>query len=163
MCFLYWLGMTAATPASASMPTEKNHLKLHALVQRQQPSPSFLPPTGYGCTLGGARGGSDEHAAPAAHGRGGAGGRGRGRSAVRCRAGGVRAGAVVEGPTSECARAAAAGGAVKPEVLVVDDEPAIADRLQVGATRDEGRTRYAHYRDRGYPLHHHEMSDWERN
>ena len=33
----------------------------------------------------------------------------------------------------------------------------------VGATRDEGRTRYAHYRDRGYPLHHHEMSDWERN
>ena len=32
----------------------------------------------------------------------------------------------------------------------------------VGATREEGRTRYAHYRDRGYPLHHHEMSDWER-
>ena len=32
----------------------------------------------------------------------------------------------------------------------------------VGATREAGRSRYAHYRDRGYPLHHHELNDWER-
>ena len=31
----------------------------------------------------------------------------------------------------------------------------------VAETRDLGRTRYKHYRDRGYPLHHHEMTDWE--
>jgi len=33
----------------------------------------------------------------------------------------------------------------------------------VGNAREEGRTRYAHYRDRGYPLHHHELSDWEKD
>ncbi len=32
----------------------------------------------------------------------------------------------------------------------------------VGATREAGRTRWAHYRDRGYPLHHHQLTDWER-
>ena len=31
----------------------------------------------------------------------------------------------------------------------------------VGANRDDGRSRYKHYRDRGYPLHHHELDDWE--
>lgn len=31
----------------------------------------------------------------------------------------------------------------------------------VGATRAEGRDRYSHYRKRGYPLHHHELNDWE--
>ena len=31
----------------------------------------------------------------------------------------------------------------------------------VGATRETGRERYAHYRKRGYPLHHHELKDWE--
>ena len=29
------------------------------------------------------------------------------------------------------------------------------------ATRDAGRDRYKHYRDRGYPLYHHELNDWE--
>ena len=33
----------------------------------------------------------------------------------------------------------------------------------VGESKQQGRTRYAHYRDRGYPLHHHELSDWERS
>ena len=27
--------------------------------------------------------------------------------------------------------------------------------------RDLGRERYRHYRDRGYPLQHHELNDWE--
>ena len=31
----------------------------------------------------------------------------------------------------------------------------------VAETRDAGRERYAHYRKRGYPLHHHELKDWE--
>lgn len=31
----------------------------------------------------------------------------------------------------------------------------------VGETRTEGRSRYSHYRDRGYPLHHHAITDWE--
>ncbi len=31
----------------------------------------------------------------------------------------------------------------------------------VGEGKAAGRTRYKHYRDRGYPLHHHELSDWE--
>ena len=33
--------------------------------------------------------------------------------------------------------------------------------IVVGATREQGRERYKHYRGRGYPLHHHELSDWE--
>jgi DNA polymerase-3 subunit chi len=32
----------------------------------------------------------------------------------------------------------------------------------VGDSREQGRSRYSHYRDRGYPLHHHELNDWER-
>lgn len=31
----------------------------------------------------------------------------------------------------------------------------------VESTRADGRDRYKHYRDRGYPLHHHELNDWE--
>ena len=31
----------------------------------------------------------------------------------------------------------------------------------VGETKDVGRERYSHYRKRGYPLHHHELNDWE--
>ena len=33
--------------------------------------------------------------------------------------------------------------------------------IVVGETREQGRLRYAHYRDRGYPLHHHELTNWE--
>lgn len=33
--------------------------------------------------------------------------------------------------------------------------------IVVGQTRETGRDRYTHYRKRGYPLHHHEMTDWE--
>ena len=31
----------------------------------------------------------------------------------------------------------------------------------VGDNRANGRARYSHYRDRGYPLHHHNLADWE--
>lgn len=31
----------------------------------------------------------------------------------------------------------------------------------VGDEREQGRTRYKHYRDRGCPLYHHELDDWE--
>ena len=31
----------------------------------------------------------------------------------------------------------------------------------VGETRQAGRDRYRHYQDRGYPLHHHNLDDWE--
>jgi DNA polymerase III subunit chi len=31
----------------------------------------------------------------------------------------------------------------------------------VGANREVGRERYKFYRDRGYPLFHHELDDWE--
>ncbi len=31
----------------------------------------------------------------------------------------------------------------------------------VGATKDQGRDHYKFYRDRGYPLHHHDLKDWE--
>ncbi|MFU8814649.1 MAG: DNA polymerase III subunit chi [Pseudomonadales bacterium] len=33
--------------------------------------------------------------------------------------------------------------------------------IVVGANRGEGRDRYKFYRDRGYPLFHHELDDWE--
>ena len=32
----------------------------------------------------------------------------------------------------------------------------------VEATRSQGREHYKHYRDRGYPLHHHQLDEWER-
>ena len=31
----------------------------------------------------------------------------------------------------------------------------------VGETKDRGREHYKFYRDRGYPLHHHDLKDWE--
>ncbi len=33
--------------------------------------------------------------------------------------------------------------------------------IVVGETRDAGRERYKFYRDRGFPLFHHELDDWE--
>lgn len=33
--------------------------------------------------------------------------------------------------------------------------------IVVDANRDAGRDRYKFYRDRGYPLFHHELDDWE--
>lgn len=33
--------------------------------------------------------------------------------------------------------------------------------IVVGANRDAGRDRYKFYRDRGFPLFHHELDDWE--
>ena len=33
--------------------------------------------------------------------------------------------------------------------------------IVVGNTREQGRDRYKYYRDRGFPLHHHELTDWE--
>ena len=33
----------------------------------------------------------------------------------------------------------------------------------VEQTKTQGRAHYKHYRDRGYPLHHHELSDWEQS
>lgn len=33
--------------------------------------------------------------------------------------------------------------------------------IVVGSSRDEGRARYQFYRDRGFPLYHHELDDWE--
>jgi DNA polymerase-3 subunit chi len=33
--------------------------------------------------------------------------------------------------------------------------------IVVRATRDAGRDRYKFYRDRGFPLFHHELDDWE--
>ena len=31
----------------------------------------------------------------------------------------------------------------------------------VGERKDDGRERYKFYRDCGYPLHHHELTNWE--
>lgn len=33
--------------------------------------------------------------------------------------------------------------------------------ILVGETKDRGREHYKFYRDRGYPLHHHDLKDWE--
>lgn len=38
--------------------------------------------------------------------------------------------------------------------------PRVAE-IVVGENRDVGRDRYKFYRDRGYPLFHHELEDWE--
>ena len=57
-----------------------------------------------------------------------------------------------------------------PDELLInlgDDVPAFFDRfLRVcevvpGPEVDAGRARYSQYRQRGYPLHHHELDDWE--
>ena len=58
----------------------------------------------------------------------------------------------------------------QPDELLInlgDDIPAYFDRYQrvcevvPGPERAAGRTRYSQYRRRGYPLHHHELDDWE--
>lgn len=52
-------------------------------------------------------------------------------------------------------------------INTVDEVPAFFARFDriaeivVGQTRESGRGRYKHYRDRGYPLHHHELDEWE--
>lgn len=57
-----------------------------------------------------------------------------------------------------------------PDELLINlgcDVPAFFDRFQrvcevVPAPEvDAGRARYSQYRQRGYPLHHHELDDWE--
>ena len=57
-----------------------------------------------------------------------------------------------------------------PDELLInlgDDVPAYFDRYQrvcevVPAPEvNAGRTRYSQYRRRGFPLHHHELDDWE--
>ena len=48
-----------------------------------------------------------------------------------------------------------------------DDVPTFLGRFErvaeivVGERRATGRERYRYYRDRGYPLFHHELDDWE--
>ncbi len=52
-------------------------------------------------------------------------------------------------------------------INLADDVPAFPGRFDrvaeivVGEKRASGRTRYKYYRDRGYPLFHHELDDWE--
>lgn len=58
---------------------------------------------------------------------------------------------------------------VGDQVLInlADSVPAFIGRFDrvaeviVGERKDEGRDRYKFYRDCGYPLHHHEISNWE--
>lgn len=62
-----------------------------------------------------------------------------------------------------------APGADRDQLLInlSDDVPAFFGRFErvaeivVAAQRDAGRERYRYYRDRGYPLHHHELDSWE--
>ena len=52
-------------------------------------------------------------------------------------------------------------------INLADDVPAFSGRFDrvleivVGQKRASGRARYRYYRDRGYPLFHHELDDWE--
>ncbi len=52
-------------------------------------------------------------------------------------------------------------------INLVDEAPAFPGRFDrvaeivVGEKRASGRARYRYYRDRGYPLFHHELNDWE--
>ena len=57
-----------------------------------------------------------------------------------------------------------------PDALLInlgDDVPAYFDRFErvcevvPGPELDAGRVRYSQYRRRGYPLHHHELDEWE--
>ena len=57
-----------------------------------------------------------------------------------------------------------------PDELLINlgsDVPPYFDRFQrvcevvPGPELDAGRARYSQYRRRGYPLHHHELDDWE--
>lgn len=86
-----------------------------------------------------------------------------------------------EAPNMDVRRAEALGAATtrKPGKATTQDEtsqllinlsPAIPTffgrfervaEIIVESSRTEGRDRYKHYRDRGYPLYHHELNDWE--
>ena len=52
-------------------------------------------------------------------------------------------------------------------INLADEVPAFPGRFDriaeivVGEKRASGRTRYRYYRDRGYPLFHHDLDDWE--
>ncbi|MEM7097106.1 MAG: DNA polymerase III subunit chi [Pseudomonadota bacterium] len=52
-------------------------------------------------------------------------------------------------------------------INVTDEVPEFFGRFDrvaeivVDETKASGRARYKHYRDRGYPLHHHELDQWE--
>ena len=52
-------------------------------------------------------------------------------------------------------------------INLADDVPGFFGRFDriaevvVQETAEQGRQRYKHYRDRGCPLHHHEMDGWE--
>ncbi len=52
-------------------------------------------------------------------------------------------------------------------INLMDDVPPFLGRFErvaeivVGEKRASGRARYRYYRDRGYPLFHHELDDWE--
>ena len=52
-------------------------------------------------------------------------------------------------------------------INLADEVPAFPGRfgrvaeIVVGEKRESGRSRYRFYRDRGYPLFHHELDDWE--
>ncbi|MBX3706468.1 MAG: DNA polymerase III subunit chi [Pseudomonadales bacterium] len=54
-------------------------------------------------------------------------------------------------------------------INLADEVPGFFGRFErvaeivVQARRDVGRERYRFYRDRGYPLFHHEMDDWEKS
>ena len=85
--------------------------------------------------------------------------------------------AVADGPDADAADADAAPiriGHAEPapgpdQVLVnlADDVPAFFGRFERVAEvitepeRASGRARYRHYRERGYPLFHHDLDDWE--
>ena len=53
-------------------------------------------------------------------------------------------------------------------INIADDVPSFFGRYErvvevvVQPERELGRDRYRHYRDRGYPLHYHELDDWEK-
>ncbi len=82
---------------------------------------------------------------------------------------------VVGSPEAVGAPVLIGNGAELPEDVAVDgllinlsDEPppfvdrfARAAEIVVEETRASGRTRYRHYRERGHPLKHHEIGDWE--
>ena len=83
--------------------------------------------------------------------------------------------AVAEGPDAADADAAPirighAEPAPGPDQVLVnlaDDVPAFFGRFERVAEvitepeRASGRARYRHYRERGYPLFHHDLDDWE--
>ncbi len=71
---------------------------------------------------------------------------------------------VLIGDTAELREEMAVDGLM---INLSDGPPAFVDRFARAAeiiveqTRASGRTRYRYYRERGYPLKHHEIGDWE--